>query len=534
MKLPRRTRSLGAAAPAGVVGAEVAVDHRADLDELARAAQRVDARPLGVGARRGRRGPVRHQHAQQPLRADRLGDEVRDERRVDAARQPEHEPLEAGLAELAADELADDPPRDVRVDRELGRAARTAARRVIASLRGPASAAGTCRASRHARSGSAEPDRRSSAARRRAPARRRRRPWCRAASPPARRRSAPARGPRSSGRSSRSSGSATRSRRTSARSTSTVNRPSSNSGALRQRLAARRDDLRAAPERDRLVDADAVAEHDERRRQLGVRPHQRPPRASPCPSPTSFVAARSRPGDDETLIRTWAPSRASSCGTVRCQKSSQTAMPRPDPEPRRRRPQHVARGEEPPLVEQAVGRQEQLAVDVPDLAVLEQRGGDEQPVVGRLLDERDDRRQVRASRAASRPGAGRRAASRPRRRGPGAGSRSGRAPGTRPGPAPSPRARREQLVVAGEVLVERAEPRARSGRARCGAAARAPSHSASAVCAGPSRERLASKGAARRQAPIVAARTVCLLGCAGTPRGPPWRAITVVAVPACE
>ena len=36
-------------------------------------------------------------------------------------------------------------------------------------------------------------------------------------------------------------------------------------------------------------------------------------------------------------------------------------------------------------------------MDVPDLAVLDQRGGDEQPVVGRLLDERDDDRQVRWS-----------------------------------------------------------------------------------------------------------------------------------------
>ena len=33
-------------------------------------------------------------------------------------------------------------------------------------------------------------------------------------------------------------------------------------------------------------------------------------------------------------------------------------------------------------------------MDVADLAVLEQRGGDEQPVVGRLLDERDDRGQA--------------------------------------------------------------------------------------------------------------------------------------------
>ena len=67
--------------------------------------------------------------------------------------------------------------------------------------------------------------------------------------------------------------------------------------------------------------------------------------------------------------------------------------PDADPEPRRHGPQHVAGGEEAPLVEQAVGRQVELAVDVPDLAVLEEGGRDEQAVVGRLLDERDDRRQ---------------------------------------------------------------------------------------------------------------------------------------------
>jgi hypothetical protein len=68
--------------------------------------------------------------------------------------------------------------------------------------------------------------------------------------------------------------------------------------------------------------------------------------------------------------------------------------PQPDPQPRRRRPQDVARGEEPPLVEQAVRRQEQLAVDVADLAVLEQRRRDEEAVVAGLLDERHDRREA--------------------------------------------------------------------------------------------------------------------------------------------
>ena len=49
------------------------------------------------------------------------------------------------------------------------------------------------------------------------------------------------------------------------------------------------------------------------------------------PSPTSLVAARSRPGDDDTLIRICAPSSARSWGTDRCQKSSHTPIPRPIP-----------------------------------------------------------------------------------------------------------------------------------------------------------------------------------------------------------
>ena len=102
------------------------------------------------------------------------------------------------------------------------------------------------------------------------------------------------------------------------------------------------------------------------------------------------VAARRRGDVDQDLGAV----EGEQLGHVRCQKSSQTASPTPDPEPRRRRPQEIARGEEPPLVEQAVRRQEQLPVDVPDLAVLEQRRRDEQAVVGRLLDERDDGRQA--------------------------------------------------------------------------------------------------------------------------------------------
>jgi len=99
---------------------EVAIDHRADVDQVAGATERRDDR-LRVGARGRRGGSVRHHHRQQPLGADRLRDEVGDDRRVDPARQAEHRPLETGLLELAPDELADHAPGDVGVDRQLAR-----------------------------------------------------------------------------------------------------------------------------------------------------------------------------------------------------------------------------------------------------------------------------------------------------------------------------------------------------------------------------------------------------------------------------
>ena len=155
----------------------------------------------------------------------------------------------------------------------------------------------------------------------------------------------------------------------------------------------RRDDLGAAPERDRLVDADAVAEDHERRRQLRVGAHQRPPRGRGAEADLvrrGEVAARRRRHVDEDLGAV----EREDLGHAEVPEVLADADPDPDAQPGRHRPQHVAGREEAPLVEQPVRRQEELAVDVPDLAVLEQRGGDEQPVVGRLLDERDDRRQA--------------------------------------------------------------------------------------------------------------------------------------------
>ena len=187
------------------------------------------------------------------------------------------------------------------------------------------------------------------------------------------------------------------------------------------RRAGRRDDLGAAPERDRLVHPDPVAEDHERGGQLGVGAHERPPRGRGAQADLvrrGQVTARGGRDVDEDL------------GAVEGQDLRHREVPEvlahadpdPDPQPRRDRPEQIARGEEPALVEQAVGRQEQLAVDVAELAVLEQGRGDEQAVVGRLLDERDDRGQALGGPGRARPGAGRRGASRPRPRGPGAGS----------------------------------------------------------------------------------------------------------------
>ena len=52
------------------------------------------------------------------------------------------------------------------------------------------------------------------------------------------------------------------------------------------------------------------------------------------PRPTSWMAATSRPGDDDTLIRIWAPSRASSWGAGEVPEVLADGQPEPDPEAR--------------------------------------------------------------------------------------------------------------------------------------------------------------------------------------------------------
>ena len=67
------------------VAAEVAVDDRADVDQIAGTAEPIDDES-GMIDRLGRGSPIRHEHAQETFRTDRLGHQERDQRRVDAAR----------------------------------------------------------------------------------------------------------------------------------------------------------------------------------------------------------------------------------------------------------------------------------------------------------------------------------------------------------------------------------------------------------------------------------------------------------------
>ena len=316
-------------------------------------------------------------HTQQAIRPDRLGRQVRHERRIDPAGQPEHRLVETGLAQLAADELADDPPRDVRVDRELGRQfERGRQRGHRAGLLPEAD-----RVRRPIARGDVEAGL-GTGITRRVPGQTgpfghdpRQLADLELGALVAQQRQPDPLAPDVGG------GDIDREQAL------VVERRGEQGGAIGA------DDLRAAPERDRFVDPDAVAEDHEGRGQLGVCAHEPAPRRR-GPEPDLVrggqVASWRRRHVDQDL------------GAVEGEELGHRQVPEvladrePDahPESGRHRTQHVAVGEEPPLVEQAVRRQEDLAVDVADLAVLEQGRGDEQPVVGRLLDERHDRGQV--------------------------------------------------------------------------------------------------------------------------------------------
>jgi hypothetical protein len=62
---------------------------------------------------------------------------------------------------------------------------------------------------------------------------------------------------------------------------------------------------------------------------------------------------------------------------------------KPDAQARVDGAQPVARGEETPLVKEAVSGQEELAVDEPDFPVLHEGGADEESVVVRFLHKRN-------------------------------------------------------------------------------------------------------------------------------------------------
>ena len=65
-----------------------------------------------------RYGSITHSRLSAPIDS---ASEIRHQRRVEAARQGEDHPLEAGLVEVAADELTDDLARHAGIDEQLGR-----------------------------------------------------------------------------------------------------------------------------------------------------------------------------------------------------------------------------------------------------------------------------------------------------------------------------------------------------------------------------------------------------------------------------
>ena len=204
----------------------------------------------------------------------------------------------------------------------------------------------------------------------------------------------------SSGRSSRSRGMAMRSRRSSARSSSATNSPSSWSGAWKTVAPA---GATTSEPPQKVIDSstpDAVHEDDEAGRELGVGPVQGAPRRGRPQADLvdrGDVAPRRGRHVDEHLRAV----ERQQLGAGQVPEVLADADAEAHAEPAGHGTQDRPGREEAALVEQAVRGQEDLAVDVADLALLQQRRRDEQAVVVRLLHEGDDRRQVPGRRASS-------------------------------------------------------------------------------------------------------------------------------------
>ena len=150
------------------------------------------------------------------------------------------------------------------------------------------------------------------------------------------------------------------------RSISTTCRPGSSSGASKTTSPLGIDDLRAAPEGDRFLDPDAIDEDDERRRQLGIGAHQRPPRggrAQPALDQRGHVAAGRGRDVDQDLGAV----ERQQVGHRQVPEVLADAEPEAHSEARVDGAQLVAGAEEAALVEQAVVGQVRLAVDVADV-----------------------------------------------------------------------------------------------------------------------------------------------------------------------
>ena len=105
---------------------EVGVDLRRDVDRERRRC-RAPSPPPRVGEARLARGAVGHHHAEHVLLAERARGERGRDRGVDAARQAEHDGVDADARHLATNEVGD----DALDDRVVGRRKRRRIRRAI-------------------------------------------------------------------------------------------------------------------------------------------------------------------------------------------------------------------------------------------------------------------------------------------------------------------------------------------------------------------------------------------------------------------
>ncbi len=171
----------------------------------------------------------------------------------------------------------------------------------------------------------------------------------------------------SSSRSSRAKGVISRWRRRSAASNVAKRQRFVEHRRLGDRAAVRPDHRASAPEAQPVLEADAVDDDHHRAHQLRNRPSRDARRSRPC---GSCGPSTPRPGEFDGQTSRSISSACMMAAAERCQKSSQIRMPIRPKRAVSKAGEALAGGEVALLVEQAVGRQIDLAVQVDDAAAF--------------------------------------------------------------------------------------------------------------------------------------------------------------------